>query len=76
MAQNTSHTMMVLQNFIVELAQMVEQQTVEPEALGSNPAAGEFYCTMLQRSTSDRVYKIPSKQTYDRISVYMVSQVM
>ena len=53
------------------IAQMVERRRVEPEAPGSNPAAGEFFCNMLQHVTSDREYIIPTKWTYDRISVYM-----
>ena len=54
-----------------EIAQIVERRIVELVVPGSNPAAGEFFRTMLQRVTSHRVYKIPTKQTYDRISVYM-----
>ena len=38
-----------------EIAQMVERRTVEPEVLFSSPAAGEFFCAMLQHVTSDRV---------------------
>ena len=48
-----------------EMAQMVERWTVEPENLGSNPATGEFFRAMLQRVTNDRVYKIPTKWTYN-----------
>ena len=44
-----------------EIAQ--EWWTVELKAPGSNPAPGEFFRAMLQRVTSDRVYKIPTKQT-------------
>ena len=50
-----------------EIVQMVERQTVEPEFLGSNQAAGEFFCDMLQRVTSLRVYKIPTKWMNDLI---------
>ena len=47
------------------LAQMVERQTVDPEVLGSNPAASKSFCTMLQRVTSKRVYKILTKWEYN-----------
>ena len=40
---------------------MVEQQTVELENLGSNPAARKFFRAMLQHFTSNRMYKIPTK---------------
>ena len=58
-----------------EIAQMVERRTVEPEVLGSNPAAGNYLfkkkCAMLQRATSDMVYLIHTQRTYDRkISVH------
>ena len=51
---------------------MVRQLLVEPEDSGSNPAVGEFFCTILQPQgvTSNRVYKIRNKGTYDQISVY------
>ena len=52
-----------------EIAQMVEQRTVEPEDPGSNLAAVEFFLVMLQHVASDRVDKIPTKWTYDQISV-------
>ena len=39
-----------------DIAQMVEGQTVEPEAPVSNPATGNFFRAMLQRVTSDRVF--------------------
>ena len=59
------------QNFYSdEIAQMVEQRTVEPAVPGSNPATGEFFCAMLQRVTSDRVYEIPTKQMYNGLWVY------
>ena len=45
-----------------EIAQMVEQRTVEPEVPGSNPATGTFFCAMVQHVKSDRVYKIHTKQ--------------
>ena len=51
---------------------MVELRIVEPEAPGSNPTAYVFFSAMLQHVTSDRVYKILTKQTYDLISVYKV----
>ena len=53
-----------------EIAQMVKRQTVVPEDPGSNPAAGKFFRAMLQRVTSNRVYKIPTKRTYNWIPVY------
>ena len=49
---------------------MAVRQTVEPEAPGSNQAAGEFFRAMQQRVTSYRVHKIHVKWTYDRISVH------
>ena len=54
-----------------EIAQRVKLRTVEPEAPSSNPAASKFFRAMLQCVTRDRVYKIPTKQTYNRISVHM-----
>ena len=48
-----------------EMAQMVERRTVEPEVLDSNPANCEFFCPMQQFVTSNMVYKIPTKWTYD-----------
>ena len=40
-----------------EIAQMVERQTVEPNASGSNRAAGKFFHAILQYVTRDRVYR-------------------
>ena len=48
-----------------EIAQMVES-----DVLSSYPATGKLFCTMLQHVTSNRVYKIPTKQSYHPISVY------
>ena len=53
-----------------EIAQMVEQWTVEPEAPGSSCL--QIFCAMLLDVTSNRVYKIPTIWTYDRISVNKV----
>ena len=56
---------------------MVELRTVELEVTGINPDAGKFFRAMLQRFTSARVYKNPTKHlipilvTADyRVSIY------
>ena len=46
------------------VSQTVERQK-ELEVPGSNPATNKLFCSMLQRVTSNRVYEIPTKYTYN-----------